>query len=92
MYSKGTILATPCKAVMTNVVPHRRELRTRKWRDEGGVSFRQKLKPTVSMGSRGRVMEKRPLYVLLALAHVASTALVQLQIEDTRTLSPRDLE
>lgn len=92
MYSNGRTLDKPCEAVMTNDVPHRRELRTKKWRDGGGSSFRQKLKPTVTMGSRGRVMEKRPLCILLALAHVTSTAEVLLQMEDTRSFSPSDLE
>lgn len=77
---------------MTKDAPLMMEMRTKMWMDGGDASFRQKLKPVVTMGSRGRVREHRPAYELLVLAHMASTAWTLLQIAGTSTLSPRDLE
>lgn len=41
---------------MTKDVPLTIEIRAEMWMDGGDASFRQKLRPTVTIGSRGRVI------------------------------------
>lgn len=62
---------------MKKDVPLMIEIRAETWRDGWGVSFRQKLKPIVNIGSRGCVRGLRLAYELIALAHAVSTSWMQ---------------